>query len=703
MAITTAADQPLFLFYLVNQLGESYFVNDNGEVDKSGVPTPLRYSPDGWQDITIQWERNLDKFGLVRNFSLTLGFFDDGAKILSFVNNTINIDAKLWLLVQKRTLEITPYVDDANPGEWDVVYRFYYKGEVDLSTFRKSRRRVDVNIMEGGRAADLEANQGTAMEIKLSNPETIRVLMEGVNFLGSATFVIPAAQGIINGVPITYLKTDGTAINLEFESQPLAEATEFFIKNVGTTPVTIPLNGTIKFTIDNNRPTQEVHIYLQRYNAAMAYINTLQEDFFKPVAPGVVYTCVYAFAAITLQPGESLGLVDHTIPTAGGDITIQPSISYQETNITTSFKTKYADSFVRYYRPLDLFRRYVERLSGDKALAVSQLLAGSSLCFTSGDGLRGFKDAVIKGTPQDFFQFWRAAKCAGLGIEDDKIVLEKWTHFIDFNEIVDLGEVSNFEHGPALEVIYNTIQAGYQDQQYDDLNGRFEMNVLTQYSSPRRRAPKKLDLVSPIRADMYGMEKIRSKLDGKITTDSSSDNDTFCANIDLEHPYQDADGTYYKVKRANYTKVDGAADPASMYNVEELTPKRFMAEWAQFLRGSFKGYESGVLKFETSDKNKNFATYGGPGGSFVEKADIPIAGLGAPLFTNEIFKCTARGPINLQEVLKARPRAAYRVWVNGQAFLGILLKGAIQCKTNQEQQFIFLSHPDNDFKTADNE
>jgi hypothetical protein len=39
-------------------------------------------------------------------------------------------------------------------------------------------------------------------------------------------------------------------------------------------------------------------------------------------------------------------------------------------------------------------------------------------------------------------------------------------------------------------------------------------------------------MISPFRADSYGIEFLRSRLNGKVTTDKDSDNDTSILNVE---------------------------------------------------------------------------------------------------------------------------------------------------------------------------
>lgn len=712
--ITTLLDAPLFLFYLVNAKGQSYYIDPAGNLKLSGVPFPLDYSPDGWADLSIGWERNFDKFGLIRAFGLSLGFVGDGFRILEKIYNDKTIDEKVWLFVQKREVDLTPYVDQANPGEFDFVHRYYYKGEIDFSTYRKSRRRVTVNIMEGGRSKDLAANENTTYGIPLSNPETIRVKFDGIKFANRGNYATADGLEISNKnyevftVPVTILAVEGTPTGVAFTEQfiepiqnisnYLSTSNNFAIKNDSAAgPVTITFSGKIRVKCTKNTINGNFAFAVHKQNT----INGIAGVAFNaPFTAGQTYEKPFS-ATVTLNVGEKLFFVGSFGFSPAGAVEVALEF-LPDSRFSASYANTFRSSFVRFYKPMDLFKRFVEKLSGSAAFAVSTLLAASEICFTSGDGLRGLPGAEVKETFSNFRQFWKVVKMAGIGIEGENIVLEAFAHFFDETLFVDLGEVKDLEIETAVELFFSSLKLGYLDQNYDDLNGRFEPNATQEYSGPQKRVAKKLELVSPIRGDFYGAEFTRINYDGKTTTDSDSDNDTFAVLVDLSKPFTDADGVYYKPKIGTYTSITGIPDPG-LGNIEEMTPHRIAAQWRPYFRGVLLGYENEVIKFESATKNKDLVTVGGPGGTFSESADLPVLNGAKPAFAPKLIKVLASSPVNLAKIMAANPRTSFKMKYLGIPLHGFLLKGAIKSKTNQEQSFTFLATASTNFKLLENE
>ncbi|PMD94837.1 hypothetical protein BWI97_15685 [Siphonobacter sp. BAB-5405] len=99
-------------------------------------------------------------------------------------------------------------------------------------------------------------------------------------------------------------------------------------------------------------------------------------------------------------------------------------------------------------------------------------------------------------------------------------------------EIIDLGECSDYSEETAAELLYNRVQVGYQKYFDEGLNGLDEFSTVHEYTlptlaggDPYQKDPNKLELLSPIRADGYGIESVRRVQFEKTPTDSTSEDD----------------------------------------------------------------------------------------------------------------------------------------------------------------------------------
>jgi len=166
---------------------------------------------------------------------------------------------------------------------------------------------------------------------------------------------------------------------------------------------------------------------------------------------------------------------------------------------------------------------------------------------------------------QDLRTKGRKKYSIGLGIEGDKLVIEELDYFFTTGVIMDLGIVDDLEVLIAEDLLYNTIKTGYKDQTIDDINGRDEVNVTQLYSTPNSRSPKELSLVSPYRADPYGIESARTDQFGQQQTSSTADNETFVLSV-VKQPVIDT--LHYSgpfnveiISGTNYISIPGSVFP----------------------------------------------------------------------------------------------------------------------------------------------
>src|SRR6478609_3444899 len=93
----------LFLFFIVDSSGVSWYVDGNGVIQKGGK-VPLKHYTNGWQDMQITYSRNNTYQGLDRTYSDTFQMAKDGARISRYLlYNAANngYETKCWLVITK--------------------------------------------------------------------------------------------------------------------------------------------------------------------------------------------------------------------------------------------------------------------------------------------------------------------------------------------------------------------------------------------------------------------------------------------------------------------------------------------------------------------------------------------------------------------------------------------------------------------------
>ena len=102
--------------------------------------------------------------------------------------------------------------------------------------------------------------------------------------------------------------------------------------------------------------------------------------------------------------------------------------------------------------------------------------------------------------------------------------------------------------------LYSSVKAGYDKQEYSQANGRYEFRFSAEYTTGIILSDKRLELISPYRADSYGIEFMILER-GDKTSDTRSDKDVFfvCAK---KNPVAKS----YEFVRDGY-KINGVVSP----------------------------------------------------------------------------------------------------------------------------------------------
>lgn len=490
-----------------------------------GQLAKLRKSPTTWRNITVKYGRSNKYLGLFRDFTDKLTFVQDGAKIIKDALWRIGFEASLIYGL----------------GRWDQYvfppkYDAYYSGEIDLTKIRQTRESIEVTVVEGGPAKYLKAFEGTTYEIPVYlDPEAVTVYLDGLPFTnkivwkiyddqdfdGSAVFQLGMGITVQEGTTQGILTHD-QQYQVGLSAQPnndyyLGSLTKnLTAKHTGSITVYMGTSIDLPLIVRKVKIVDGVATTVTNYDLSVGVLSVgnhvIDMNIDVPMSAGeYLYLHVRGDAG---SPGTDFNIVSGTL-TVNYDVTFDPT-------------------FCKALKPRRLAEKLVEKMTSGKHTLTSDFLdALDKVVYTSGMAIRNFTDekSVIKISFNDFYQSLRRF-AVRLGVKNDIITIEAMATAFNSTVIANLGTVANFTITVANDMIYNTIKNGYQDQNYDSVNGLDEFNVGQQWTTPIVKEIKELDLVSPVRADMYGIELTRLNLSGKDTTDSSADNDTFFLSVE---------------------------------------------------------------------------------------------------------------------------------------------------------------------------
>lgn len=661
-----------FIYFLFDENNNSYYAYGDTVLTSASLK-PLDYTPDGWTKIQLQNQRNPTYFALDRSFSVPLEFVKDGAQILKHIYYNQGVEAKVYLAICEQKL----YFDATHYGFY---YTLLYRGEIDLANLKHDGVKVTVNIMEGGIVKLIKAYENTKYEIPVDMPDAVEMYMDGVELKASSAYVIqPGNVGGLHLPGWLFVNSEIPSPNVETNTVYLragsintSTSDEWIIKNIGSDPITFTLQGNIKVRTAANG------IFIFGFESSggtqvQAYVNMS--------FPGGVDTDIPFNVNITLQPGEKL----FSIASWSNTLFL---LTYLDGNLNVSFAYRYKTTTPKALRPLYVFQQLIDKISDGAYTGVSDYLTNdiNDVVLSCGDAIREIEGAVIKTSLRDFFTSYNSDFGLALGMLGAELRLEPKAFWVQYTDMIDLGEVSKMKVSPANDLLVNNIKIGSPNQEYDDVNGKQEFNTTQERSAPITRVARELNLVSVYRKDCYGIEFTRINLDGKTTTDDKGDNDVFMIHIE---DFPQTDGTY-KLDRSLNAGATGLLTPSTVFNLY-LTPARAIRRNGNYIRSLFYKLDHKYLKFQTTDKNDQVVA-----GGITENADIQIVSLDAPLFSCNYLEFETKVPINLLELLKANPLKAFTGTWAGFSFVGIPEKISVQPGDNGAQTYKLLASPSTD-------
>lgn len=686
-----------FRYYLVDAQGRSYYVASDGTVQVTSIPLDLTSTPDGWMDKSIVYSRSTKFPGVLRTFTVPLTFVRDGATILRYLYFNYGIQAVGNLVILKR--DIVTNTD---------VYKEYYVGGIDFSQYSSLNRTVQINVLETGLTELIKANEATTYDIPIEAPAAIPVLFDGITMYSNVRVInyadiiydVAFPEGQVNTITSTYIFISNAVTDTETKYPSVLWGTTipyFGTEHAEDVPTenwlaqstrlaSIHLTGNMKLTIAGSDGYRVRGFIKTGTNYDVSRVVELTP--FVPVSGTIHNISIDIDVTFDMQPNERLYIFFENSGSGEGKIASFDT----ENTLTFVYDYKKEATTVMCLRPQYVFEQLIKKITNGKYTASSTLLSGegANYVLTCGDALRGF----VKGTPADyigpviktslnnFTQSYNVKFNTGLGSRDVAL-FEKKQVFFNNNNLVNLGGVAELKVSPSTDHLFNTINIGWPDQNYDDVNGRNEFNTTQTYTTPVTRIAKVLDLTSVYRADSYGIEFARINLDNKATTDSDSDDAIFIVNINDN----------LGLNRPAYTSLTGVTTP-DVFNVE-LSPKTCLYEHGNYLHIGLDKLDAESIVFQTSTKAGYNLSRTLNGVTITEKSDVVIGTLPKALFLPHIFEFETNVPINIVDLIEADPYGkVYFSW-DDDTYYGYILECSQQPAMNAKQTFKLLAGADN--------
>ncbi|HEY4112185.1 hypothetical protein [Puia sp.] len=702
-----------FLYFLENELSQFYYVDALGNLQVSSNPVPLTFTPDGWQDISILTEKNKAYFGYDRTYGAPQNFVEDGARILKKIFYGKGFETPVYLVILEQQL----YFSDT---EYGYYYDLLVRCEVDLSTFSHNGPVVTASILDGDISRALKANESTDYEFDVDVDAAKPVLLDGLRLRETVQAIANQSAGISvanrrniiiewqittteQNSQLGAVSTTGVTTSYDDDAAVFASKRNLLKTTVATDLVT---NWDFKADILMRGGTTKLFIVWRVFTAAGVLVNDPSyildtENLVSGVSFSKQLTgtktinlpancTAYLCAIVSNDINSNTGIADVTF--LFSDTTSTGNAG--DPNLSFGYFYRFPATTCNTLPAAYLFQQLVDKITNGNYGVTSTLLDNLDpyVVFTSGDGARGLPGAKLKTNLKQFFTFINMRFGVGMGVIGGRLVLEKksfWT-LQDGIQVINIGEASQLKTTLNTDFLFASMKIGYPNQTYDtalgDINGRYEFNMTQTWIAPVTRVNTVLDLTTTYRADMYGIEYTRINLDGKTTSDSSSDNDVFAIAVIPAGP------TPLQLDRTQNPFIVGLLDAETAFN-SRLSPKQCFLANADYFHSCLDMLEMKSMVFSTADKDVAMAINLPDGTVIEERADVPIHTMPPKLFRPYTFDIVIPDRVNIF-TLSQRKKIVLTYSQGTISLGGFTLKTGSQPASNAPQNYTLLCSAD---------
>lgn len=557
-----------------------------------------------WEDVEISAKRK-DLGGVVRSFSNKFEFVKGAYDLLEaeYLSNYTKASAILVIGV----------LNDS----WG--YNEKFRCKLDFSTYQSDGYTISINAIDDSVASIINANKSQVYDI-----------------------------------PVSELKED----TLYYDRMNLNNRVEFGVnpndpKNEQTDPDIYPIEYTGNYLfpliyMDTNFPVKnKIEVfdndgYVENSNDVTPLIKAISDikivfrlDFkIRQVEVGVDQQAIYPELLLWLFDKNGVRQTSTKIGYFDGDNDIH--IDYQYTVLmrpgdyislfidSKTLQTLHAKvfdvkeisvSYIGRNKPvnIDVFspKKLLSSLLSRMGVSLSGDIVSGSMpipWMMAAESVRGIKDAKVHTSFSKFCDFAKALLGYDYEILDNSV---RFRHMNDFfvNETKELDHVSNMELSVDESLIYSGVEIGFDKQDYDEINGRDEFHFKSSFSTGLDIKDNILSLISPYRADCYGLEFLANERDEE-SKDTDSDNDIF-----IVHARKDGDRLVL-VREENggaIYAVTGVLFPDTIFNAS-YSPRNMLLVNKERL-----GICTDYLSFTASDGNSSISI-----GGVSETLPIPL-------------------------------------------------------------------------------
>lgn len=573
-----------------------------------------------WDDFELAYKRS-SYDGVIRSFSTQFEFVNRSYDLLKeeFYKNYLS--SKAGIVFYKRN----------NSWNWDEVFRC----ALDFSTYSEDGSVVSINAIDNTLAAIIKAKKSIQYEYLVADLQTSNLKYDGLKFQYEGKYTLGGLSYESDGVAyINIQKTFASTSNPYHYSIPL-----YKLENSELPKLDSPLRfDDVSFTELSN--LNECSPFIEALSDIYVDINFRTDYYVTTYAGGIekIFLLIFkkdsAGSVTEIKSYESDGFYKYindvisNVYLAKGeslifairiyfsrDVGNNIDIAFPNFSFSINFKSRINSIDVNVISPNTILSKLLDSMTEntiehkgfiDYTLPPVANLPRLNLLLErtyimAAESARGIPKAKIYTSYKKFCEWMEAEFGYVPVINENTVTFMHRDKLYSSTVVKDLGtEINDYEFSVNDSLIYSSVKVGYDKQDYDSINGRDEFRFTNEFSTGLKLTDNTLSLISPYRADAYGIEFLVQNR-GEDTTDNDSDNDVFFVECDDSVPV-DQPLLLYRPYTEN--QLSGLLSPDTMFNLN-YSP-RFMLE----ANKKYIGACTNLLKFASSDGNSDVSIDG---------------------------------------------------------------------------------------------
>ncbi len=578
---------------------------------------------ENWDEVKASFKRN-DYDGVIRTFSNKFSFAGDARKLLLKQYDEDYLNASASIIISTRN------------NSW--LYNERFSCALNFSTLQDNGRILQINAVDDSVASMIKAKRGTQYEYPVEEVKSpIPLVYDGLELSESAKWL--STGDIYNGEIGDLLDNDKYVYaNFSSNWQPMQLYTEATDINIGNATEILDqsymafqdqyLDGdgnvadgykdentivtalkSVKLSVDINfnffiryqslawGSAHGVALRLAKIGTDNKTTTVIIEHFWTTPEETLQEKEYSEHFDVPLDKGEKLVLMCKLECTliGGGSARVYYPMS-SDSRVTVSWKNRINPVEMDVIKPDTLLNRLLKSINGEKD-GLTGVIEGTgdrrldNCMLLAAESARKIPGAKIYTSFTKFTNWMSYVFGYAYDISGNTVTFRHRSKYFSDDVVKRIDDLSDYEMKVNSALVYSRIRIGFDKQDYDTANGKDEFRFTNEYTTGVTMTDNSLEMISPYRADAYGIEFLADKI-GEDTTDNESDTDLFMVGVK-----SDSSGLKYILNR-DYL-MGGVLSPDTMFNAMFSPSSMVLANEA------YIGSSVEMLTFASSDGNSD--------------------------------------------------------------------------------------------------